>query len=204
MLARNTVEKAVNRQTQAKVDELFVTRWSPRAFDPEKPIAGDDIDSVFEAARWSPSSYNEQPWSFLVSTRDDDHFPEYLNLLTDTNQTWAAKAALIGYLVCKTHFSKTGKPNLCAELDCGSAWMAMTLQARKLGMYTHGMAGIHRDKVHSYFGIDGDKYKVLCGFALGYQGKPENLPDDLRVKEEPNSRKPLHYVVKRNVETFRD
>tara|TARA_R100000306_G_scaffold3900_2_gene6475 strand:- start:13171 stop:13800 length:630 start_codon:yes stop_codon:yes gene_type:complete len=173
------------------VDELIARRWSPRAFA-KTEIAEADVKTLFEAARWAPSCFNEQPWRFYVST--DENFDDFLDLLLDGNQAWAKNASLLGFVVVKKTFTSNGKPNAYAEFDAGAAWMAMTLQARQMGLYTHGMGGIKHDEVARYLKLD-DDYKLVCGLAIGVAAEPSVLPEDVAAKEKPSPRKPLSEVV---------
>src|SRR5690606_16003165 len=125
-------------------------------------IADKDIDILFEAARWAPSCFNAQPWTFYVST--DKTFDQYLALLVDGNQVWAKNASVISFVVVKKTFEHNGKPNSYAEFDAGAAWMAVSLQARQMGLYTHGMGGIHHQQVAEYLALD-DDHKVVCGIV---------------------------------------
>lgn len=175
------------------VDPLQVTRWSPRAFV-KTAISENDLARLFEAARWAPSCFNAQPWVFHVST--DKSFDQYLNLLLEGNQQWAKQASVLGFVIVKKSFAHNGKPNAYAEYDAGAAWMAMTLQARQMGLYTHGMGGIKHEEVAAYLNLD-DDHKVVCGFAIGVATTPDTLPDELAAKEKPSPRKPLSEVLRR-------
>ena len=173
------------------VDRLFVERWSPRAFLP-RPIDADVVARLIDAARWSPSCYNEQPWRFYTSTTDT--FADYLSMLVEFNQVWAGNASVLGYLVGSSHFAANGKPNDVFALDCGAAWMAMHLQARREGLYTHGMAGIKREEVSDYLGLDPGREVVLMGFAIGRLGDRATLDPKLQEREVPSPRKPLDEI----------
>ena len=170
------------------VDRIFVERWSPRAFQPGT-LDDEIVARLIDAARWSPSCFNEQPWRFYTSTAET--FGEYLSLLVDSNQAWARNASVLGYLVGSSHFATNDKPNDVYALDCGAAWMAMTLQARREGLYTHGMAGIKREEVSGYLGLDPDREVVLMGFAIGRRGDKAALDPKLQEREAPSPRKPL-------------
>ncbi|MBU2712312.1 nitroreductase family protein [Zooshikella harenae] len=169
------------------VDRLFIERWSPRAFE-QKKIDQTTLTRLFDAARWSPSCFNEQPWCFYTST--EQTFSDFLALLQEGNQVWAKNASVIGFLVGNTQFTRNNKPNSSYQLDCGAAWMAMTLQARMEGLYTHGMAGIHYEAVAQYLQL-GDNQQVLMGFVIGYLGDKTMLNDSMQAKEKPSSRKAL-------------
>lgn len=179
------------RQTLAEVDAQFVERWSPRAFH-KAPMKPEHLAAVIEAARWSPSCYNDQPWRFYTS--NDHTFDEYLNLLVEANRAWAKNASVLGFMVAKRRFRHNDKENQHALYDCGAAWMAMTLQANKLGYHTHGMAGIDYDSVYSFFGLSRDEHTVIAAFAIGLMDDRANLSDEQREKEKPNGRLPLDAI----------
>lgn len=170
------------------VAELMYQRWSPRSFE-KKPIADVDLLKIMDAARWAPSCFNEQPWLFLTST--ESSFDKFLGLLVDSNQVWAKNASLLGFILCTNQFARNGNENSLAQFDTGAAWMAMTLQARMLGLYTHGMAGIKKDEVYNAFDIDRDQQTVIAGFALGARAAAAALPEALQEREVPSERKPL-------------
>jgi nitroreductase len=145
------------------VAQEFPSRWSPRAFV-RTEISDETVQTLFEAARWAPSCFNEQPWRFYVSRKAN--FADYLQLLNDTNQVWAANASLMCFAVCKTTFARNSKPNNYCDFDTGAAWMSLTLQARRMGLYTHGMAGIRHEEVAKYLQL-GEDDRVICGIAIG-------------------------------------
>lgn len=182
-----------NRNPLDLVDELFPQRWSPRSFRKQE-LQSEIVRAVIDAAHWSHSAFNEQPWRFLTSTNNT--FDQFLELLVEKNQLWAKNASLLGFIIARKNFSHNDKNNKWANFDSGAAWMGLTLQARKFGLYTHGMAGIKRDDVYSSFGIDQDKYHVICAFALGIIDKPEKLDESFQKMEKPSVRKPLEKVWK--------
>jgi nitroreductase len=175
------------------VAEEFPARWSPRSFV-KTAIPAEDLCVILDAARWAPSAYNEQPWRILTST--DETFETFLGLLVEPNQNWAKNASVIGFMVAKKTFTHNGKPNDWAVYDCGSAWMSLTLQARKLGLYTHGMAGIKKDPIYEVFGIDRNEFEVVAGFTIGILDMKENLGKPYIDWEGPSPRKPLTEVWK--------
>ena len=177
------------------VDALFYQRWSPRSFN-KKPIPEQTLKTIFDAARWAPSCYNDQPWRFITSSGEHD-FDFFYNLLTEFNQSWTQHTSLLGFVVARKHFEHNGKLNQLATFDCGAAWLAMTLQARKLGLYTHGMGGIKRDEVYQAFALDTAKFEVICGFALGYIDSAKLLAKDVADREKPSPRKPLAQIWQR-------
>jgi nitroreductase len=181
------------RDSLPGVDETLARRWSPRAFV-KTPIAEADINLLFEAARWAPSCFNDQPWEFHVSS--DRTFDDFLNLLLEGNQVWAKNASLLCFVVVRKTFKHNGKDNAYAEFDAGAAWLALSLQARQMGLYTHGMGGIKHQEVADYLQLD-NNHKVICGIAIGVAAEPDLLPADVAAKEKPSGRKPLADVLKR-------
>ncbi len=175
------------------VADEFPGRWSPRSFV-KTAIPAEDLAVIFDAARWAPSAYNEQPWRILTSTPET--FDTFLGLLVDANQKWAKNASLIGFMVARKNFTHNGKPNSTAVFDCGSAWMSLTMQARRLGLYTHGMAGIRKDAIYEAFGIDREEYEVVAGFTIGILDLKEKLDKPYVDWEGPSPRKPLSEVWK--------
>jgi nitroreductase len=188
------MNKNEQRHTQAKVDSLFPDRWSPRSFNPDYELKDEDLRSLIEAARWAPSCFNEQPWKIHVAKRGTKAFETFLACLVESNRKWAKNSSLIGFFMGSKNFSKNGKPNSTYEYDCGSAWMSLTLQARKLGLYTHGMAGVEYDKISEVLKIQNGQERVIAAFAVGQKDSPEKLPEDLKNKEVLSDRKKLDEV----------
>ena len=181
------------RDALQNVDKLFVNHWSPRSFKKEE-IPQKVLENIIDAAHWSQSAFNEQPWRFLTSTKET--FDKFLNLLVERNQMWARNASILGFIIARINFSHNEKPNKWANFDSGAAWMGLTLQARKFGLYTHGMAGIKKGEVYAAFKIEPEKYRVICGFALGIIDKPKLLDESFQKMEKPSPRKALEEVWK--------
>lgn len=182
-------------ETSAFVHDLIRNRWSPRAFD-GRPVEPEKLKSLFEAARWAASSYNAQPWYFMVATKDDpENFKKILDCFVEFNQGWAKSAPVVALSVAQLKFEHNGAQNNHAFHDVGQAAANLALQATALGLQIHQMAGILPDKAREIFGIP-DGYEAVAGFAIGYPGDPANLPDKLREQEHaPRSRKPLDSFV---------
>ena len=181
------------RNAEAKVDDLFINRWSPRAFS-DKPVPPEILESLFEAARWAPSCFNEQPWLFLYAVKDD-HRAKFLSILAEKNQAWAQNAPVLAFVFAKRHFDYNKKPNDWAPFDSGAAWMSLTIQARLHGLYTHGMAGYSRGRIYEELGVDKEKYEAIAAIAIGYIGDPSMLDEEQRQAEHPSGRKPLAEVA---------
>lgn len=165
-----------------KVLDVIEKRWSPRAFS-DKLIAKQDILTMLEAARWAASAFNEQPWRFIVAPKDQSKdYEKALSCLRKGNQSWAINAPLIILTVVKTTFSNTGGENKNARYDLGQAVSALVLQAAKLDIYAHQMAGIYPEKVKEKYHLS-DEHEAVTAIALGYLGDLEQLPADLQERE---------------------
>ena len=174
------------------VDPMFHRRWSPRSF--QRTAIPRDVQAVlFDAARWAPSCFNEQPWMFVSSGGESD-FELFLDLLVEGNQAWVKNAGVIGFVCARRHFTHNDKPNAWAAFDCGAAWMSLVLQAARLGLYAHGMAGIKKREIYEKLHIPEEKYEVISGFAIGVIDIPGKLPAATAAREKPSPRKPLEGV----------
>ncbi len=181
-----------DRQAHEKTDELFIKRWSPRSYK-KAEIPREIIKTIIDAARWSPSAFNEQPWVFITSSTETE-FNQFYNLLNDRNKKWAENASILGFIVAKRNHARNDTPNRFYYFDSGAAWMAMTLQARMLGLYTHGMGGILREKIYSSLQIPEETHEVVCGFSIGVLEKPDQLQEEFRLEEKPSPRKSLSEI----------
>lgn len=174
------------REPEFPVEELLLRRWSPRAMSGEG-LSEAEIGSLFEAARWAPSCYNEQPWRFLYGQRDTPYWPLFFNLLVEANQTWAKNAGVLVAVISKRTFTRNDEPNVTHSLDTGSAWQNLALQATALGLVAHGMAGFDYARARTDLKIPKD-YTVEMMIALGRPGDPAELPEALLEREEPSNR----------------
>ena len=174
---------------------IFHSRWSPRAFS-DREVSPADLAKVFEAARWAASSYNEQPWRFLVGTRNSTAYNKIFASLMPFNQLWATSAPVLILGASKTRFSHNDSPNRVALFDLGAASSYLTLQAHALGLAAHQMAGFDPDAARKAFEIP-DVYIFGSVIALGYQGEPAALPNEQFRSQEvsPRKRKPLKEFV---------
>ncbi len=182
-------------ETKAPIHDLIGKRWSPRAFS-EKPVDPDKLLSLFEAARWSASASNEQPWAFLIATHADrKKYEDLLGVLVDSNRAWADKAPVLILALAHTQFEKDGRPNRHAFYDLGQAVANLSLQATDLGLMTHQMAGFNVALARERFaGPEG--WEPVSVIALGYPGKVETLPEKLQEREiAQRKRKPLDSFV---------
>lgn len=177
--------------TDHPIHPLIADRWSPCGFQ-DKPVPQDDLCSLFEAVRWSASSYNEQPWSYIVATKDDaDGFEQVLSCLVEGNQEWARTASVLVICCTSRKFSRNGKPNAAAEHDLGLASATLSLEATARGLSVHQMIGILPDKARTLFKIP-EGVDPLTALAIGYAADPETLPENLKQRDtSARSRKPL-------------
>ncbi|HOT96650.1 MAG TPA: nitroreductase family protein [bacterium] len=176
------------RLPEAHVDPQFPERWSPRAFSP-RPVAEADLLSLFEAARWAPSAANSQPWFFLAAVTPQEH-ARFLDLLHPGNQIWAARAPVLLFLLAR-RISSSGRTLEWGPFDAGAAWLALALQARKLGLFAHAMGGFDRERVYSALHIPAAEYTAQVAIAVGYYGDPLELSEELQQREHPSMRKSL-------------
>jgi nitroreductase len=183
-----------HRKAAYPIEELFLRRWSPRAMTGE-PIPESELMTLFEAARWAPSTYNEQEWRFLYAGRESKHWPTFLGLLMEANQAWCKHAAvLIVGLSCRT-FSRNGKPNPVHTLDCGLACENLLLQGATMNLVCHGMAGFDRGKAKTALSVPED-YDAEVMIAIGRPGDPNTLPEGYQdMDRQPSDRKPLKEIV---------
>ena len=177
------------------VHELIRERWSPRAFS-ETAIAPADLRSLFEAARWAPSSSNEQPWAFIVATRDDkENFTKALQPLVEFNANWAKNAYALGFAVSELAFAKNKSANRNAQYDTGAAMSQLTTEATSRGILVHQMAGFDPETAREVFEIPSE-WDAIAAFAIGYPGDPASLPQPYRDRETaPRVRKPIREFV---------
>ena len=177
--------------TQYPIHDLLRHRWSPRAFD-DRPIEPEKLRSLFEAARWAPSSNNGQPWRFIAATKE--HKTEYdrlFNCLVEGNQKWAYRAPVLILSVASLNFEDDAKPNRHAFHDTGMAVENLVLQATALGLAAHQMAGFDVEKARADLQIPLG-YEPVAMIAVGYPGDLASLPDRLREREQqPRSRQPI-------------
>lgn len=177
------------------VHDLIAERWSPYGFD-SRPVAEDDLRSLFEAARWAASSYNEQPWRFIVARQENrDEFDRLLSCLVEGNQAWAQAAPVLALGCVTTAFVRNDKPNAAAEHDLGLAAANLTFEATVRGLHVHQMIGIEPDKAREVYQIP-EGAKALTALVVGYAADAASLADTLKQRDEsPRQRKPLGEIV---------
>ena len=174
-----------SRQPDVDLDPMFPDRWSPRAYLPQA-VDEATLQTLFEAARWAPSCFNAQPWVFAYAT-DGATRAEFDACLVEGNH-WAKSAPVLVFVCAKKTFSHNGKPNAFARFDTGAAWMALALQARRLGLHSHAMAGFDAEAAAKVIGAD-ENVDVIAAVAVGFRGDPETIESEkMRASESPNGR----------------
>ncbi|MBW2504904.1 MAG: nitroreductase family protein [Deltaproteobacteria bacterium] len=178
-----------SRTPEAEVDSMFIDRWSPRAFS-DKPLTDCQLAGLFEAARWAPSCYNEQPWLFIYAIKPKDR-ERFLEALVPGNQVWARRAPVLMFALARRRFQSNDKDNRHAAFDTGAAWMSIALQARRLGLHAHAMAGFSRQKAYKILNVPENDYDILAAIAVGQRCEPSVLSKEVAAQEKPNQRQPL-------------
>lgn len=171
--------------TRAPIHDLIASRWSPRAFDPDKFVSHQDLTAVLEAARWSPSCFNDQPWRYVVcdKSRDETAWQNTLSAIAEKNQLWAKNAPVLILAVAMTNFGHNDKPNRWAGYDTGAASLGLCLQATALGLIVHQMGGFDADKARQVLALP-DNCMPMAMMALGYQAEAETLAEDFKAGEQ--------------------
>jgi nitroreductase len=187
------IKGSAKRKADHPIDKLFLDRWSPRAMTGE-PISEQDLMSLFEAARWAPSSYNNQPWRMLYARRDTEHWQVFFDLMIEFNQSWAKDAAVLVLFISKTHFVFNGEPSVTHSFDTGAAWENLALQGALKGLVVHGMQGFDYEGARTALNIP-EGYDVEAMAAIGRPAAAETLPEDLRSREEPSDRRKLEETI---------
>ncbi|MDQ6954465.1 MAG: nitroreductase family protein [Mariprofundaceae bacterium] len=182
---------------QAPIERLLAERWSTRAFDPDRPVNSEQLASCLEAARWAPSCFGAEPWSYIVADRFTDAAPwqQVVEGLTPKNQLWAKHAPVLIIAVSEPIFSHNGNPNRWAKYDTGQSIICLCLQAEALGLVSHQMGGFDPDSLKANLGIP-ETLHVMSVTALGYAGQTASLDADFQPMETAaRTRKPLSDIV---------
>lgn len=179
------------RKADYDIDQIFLDRWSPRAYD-DKEVPEDILYSIFEAARWAPSASNEQPWRFIIARTKADR-EKFYPFIMEGNRIWCEKAPVIAVIIGNKITSK-GQPNGAVAFDTGAAWSYLALEAARKGLVTHAMGGIFKDKAREILEIP-EEYEVFAAITIGYEGKKEDLADVLQEREQASDRRPIKETV---------
>ncbi len=159
-----------------------------------EPISQEELMILFEAARWAPSSYNNQPWRILYAHRDTEHWPLFFDLLVPGNQAWAKNAGALLLFVSKKTFDFNGQPSITHTYDTGAAWENLALQGSLKDLVVHGMQGFDYERARTELGIP-EEFQVEAMAAVGYPGNPETLPEQQRKVEAPSDRRKLEQTI---------
>jgi nitroreductase len=182
-------------KTEHPIQDFVARRWSPYGFA-DRDVSAADLRSVFEAARWAASSFNEQPWSYIVATRaQEEAFARLLSCLVEANQAWAKAAPVLALGVATLNFKRNGKPNRVALHDLGLASGNLVAEATARGLGIHQMGGILPDRAREIYAIP-EGSEAVTGIAIGYAGDPEVCSKEIRERDlEPRERKPQRDFV---------
>jgi nitroreductase len=174
------LDKPANNQYP--IHELLQKRWSPLAFS-KRSVEAEKLCSLLEAARWSASCFNEQPWQYIIATQDNPtEFARLLNCLAEANQEWVKNAPVLMLSVARLQFTRNGKDNKHAWHDVGAASNSLTIQAMALGLYVHQMAGFDPQTARETYGIP-QGYEPVAAIALGYPGDSHSLSESLQERQ---------------------
>ena len=168
-------------ETAHPVLDVIAERWSPRAFDP-RPVEPEALRSLFEAARWAASCFNEQPWAYVVVGREDARFEEALGCLAERNRLWATNAGALVFACARERFERNDKLNRWASYDLGQATAHLALQAQSMGIAVHPMGGFSTERVREAFGVP-EGADPIAAIAIGYPGDPDALLEEFRESE---------------------
>ncbi|MRH41275.1 nitroreductase family protein [Aquibacillus halophilus] len=172
------------RQPDYDIDAIYLERWSPRSFL-EKEVPEDLLMSLFEAARWAPSSMNNQPWRFIIA-RSKDEREKFHSFIMKGNRKWCEKAPVLALII-----SEKKGPH---AFDTGAAWGFLSLQAIRNGLITHPMGGFDKDQAREVLNIP-EEFAIHAVVAIGYQGDKEALPEDIQEKEKISDRRPVEESI---------
>jgi nitroreductase len=190
----------MQRQSTVPIENLFLSRVSWRALSEER-LTDEELMPLFEAARWAPSSYNNQPWRFLYARRGDPAWDSMFQTLIDWNKIWCASADTLVVIVSKNNFEHNNTPSPTARFDTGASWMSLALEAEAKHLVAHAMQGFDYEKIRTTFSVP-DSYTVEAMVAIGKRGDISTLPPEVREKEIPSQRKPLNEIISRGVFSF--
>lgn len=193
--------KFSNRESTYPIEESILSRVSWRAFSEER-LTEEELLSLFEAARWAPSSYNSQPWRFIYGRRGEKEWDPLFNALVDFNKSWCTNADTLVVILSRKNFEHNEKPSSTASLDTGAAWMNLATEAHARNFVTHGMEGFDYEAIRKNLNVP-DHYKIEAMIALGKKGDKEQLSKELKEKEVPSSRKPLKELISKGTYSFK-
>ena len=182
-----------NRKPEYEINPLILNRHSLRAMSGE-PLSEEELLPLFEAAKWAPSSFNNQPWRFIYAERNSNHWNAFFNLLNEGNKSWCKNAGVLVVMISRKTMEFKEKPNPTHSFDAGAAWENLALEATSRGLIAHGMVGFDYKKARKELKIPGN-FQVEAMCAIGKKGKIKELPENLREMETPNGRKQLKEII---------
>jgi nitroreductase len=189
-----------HRKPDHPIESIFLKRWSPRAMTGEK-LKPQELNSLFEAARWAPSTFNEQEWRYMYAQNDSKYWQTFFDLLVPANQAWCKNAGALLVVISKKTFTHNAKPNPVHTFDTGASFENLALQGSSLGLVVHGMAGFDRDKARKNLNVP-DDFDVEAMVALGRPGDPDQLPPELKEREVPSGRKKINEFAREGPFSF--
>ncbi len=187
------IEISKYRKPDHDIEPILFHRWSPRAMSGEQ-ISEQELMTLFEAARWAPSSYNAQPWRFLYARRGTANWDRFFDLMVEFNQSWTKHAAVLVVVVSRKTFESNDQAAPTHSFDAGAAWQNLALQGSTMGLVVHGMQGFDYEKARAVLNIP-EHFQVDAMIAVGKPGKREDLPEDLQEREQPSDRKPVAEIA---------
>jgi len=187
----------LGRKADYPISSFILNRWSPRAMTGE-PMTKDELFPLFEAARWAPSSYNNQPWIFIYGLRGTNAWKTLHDLQAPFNQGWTKNSSALVLALSKNNFYHNDKPSVTHSFDTGAAWMALALEGHERGLVVHGMEGFDYEGAKKKLLIPSD-YTVHAMIAIGKPAPKETLSPELQAKEVPSGRKPISEFVMEGV-----
>lgn len=182
-----------NRKAAYPIQEIILNRWAPRSMS-EEEVSDAELMTIFEAARWAQSSYNNQPWRFIYARNGSEYWQTFLNLLVPGNFIWAQHARVLIVVLSKKTFDYDESPSRTHTFDTGAAGQNMAVQGASMNLVVHGMEGFDYDRAKQDLKVS-DTYQVEAMFAVGKLGKKESLPEKLQEREKPSDRKPIKEFV---------
>jgi len=187
------IEISNYRKPDHDIEPILFHRWSPRAMSGEQ-ISEQELMTLFEAARWAPSSYNAQPWRFLYARRGTANWDRYFDLMVEFNQSWTKHAAVLMVVVSRKTFESNDQAAPTHSFDAGAAWQNLALQGSTMGLVVHGIQCFDYEKARLSLNVPED-FQVDAMIAVGKPGKREDLPEDLQEREQPSDRKPVAEIA---------
>jgi nitroreductase len=191
------MEKIMRNPTDQPINNALSTRWSPYSFDPRRDVSTDELAAVFEAARWSASSYNAQPWRYIVGVRNRSQavWEQVYDVLLEGNQPWAGNAPVLALGLAEHNFEHNGNPNKAALHDLGAASASLTFEATTRGLVVHQMIGIDPDKARVVFDLE-ESIEPLTALAIGYTGDAGSVDDEYAKRDsKKRERKPISEII---------